>query len=183
MLRNINEKLNGKNKLTKQGTAIRSRLMHGRILQLGSSENLCLSPISNCYLRQGHWMWVVAVSYLVCLSCSFAADLPLRHIRSFFLSNYSLLQEAVAVSSVSSLSHIWPDHLWTICSADFLNVLPRLLFSYYCLAIAAARLDCPICCCCVAPFPPELGYNPDASFVAFIPSPPAAIVGSFFAIP
>lgn len=36
-----------------------------------------------------------------------------------------------------------PAHLWTICSADFLNVLPRLLFSYYCLAIAAARLVWP----------------------------------------
>jgi hypothetical protein len=35
MLRNINEKLNGKNKLAKQGAALRSRLMHGRVLQLG----------------------------------------------------------------------------------------------------------------------------------------------------
>lgn len=49
MLRNINEKLNGKYKLAKQGTVLRFRLMHGRILQLGSSENPCLPPISNCY--------------------------------------------------------------------------------------------------------------------------------------
>ena len=36
-------------------------------------------------------------------------------------------------------------HLLSICCADFLNSLPRLLFSYYCLAIAAARFDCPNC--------------------------------------
>lgn len=30
-------------------------------------------------------------------------------------------------------------HLLRICCAPFLNSLPRLLFSYYCLAIAAAR--------------------------------------------
>jgi len=120
---------------------------------------------------------------------NFPLTMPLFGTFSFFLSNYLLEQEAVValksqsapIETLSACGARPAAHLWTICSADFLNMLPRLLFNYYCLAIAAARFDWPICYC--APLAPEPVYMPEASLVAFITAPFNGLVSFFPTIP
>ena len=56
-------------------------------------------------------------------------------------------------------------HLLRICCAPFLNSLPRLLFSYYCFAWAAARFPWPLY---PAPASPPAACVPIAP-LAFVP--------------
>lgn len=133
---------------------------------------LRLSPISSSELAARERLGVFCVAVTSSLILSSLKSFPSR----------SSCNNECRIRRARSTHVPFSAHLWTICSADFLNVLPRLLFSYYCLAIAAARLDYPSCCP-FAPSPPGLGYKFEATLVAFMAGPPLLIWSFFTPIP